>query len=133
MCPAPRVALSTPAGRFVPDRRFQDWLRSARCVSSLYLRCEAEHAICLECKSTKSKFKDRNFSGILEHYIHLGGPFEHRKCESCRISLACSRMVRDCTTCLQTLEDFVSHLIREGDYPWNEPDATIIALSRDTF
>ena len=118
MCPPPRLIISSSPSRRGPDSAFSTWLRSAQCVTTVFFRRDDEPTVveCPECKSARPPAEKENFRGIITHYIYLGDTFVPPKCDSCHTPVGFRRDHRDCD-CSQDLENFVHHLIREGDSP----------------
>lgn len=129
MCLYLRVKTSAVTASF--DLAFLTWLRSARCVTALYYTREnAELIKCIKCKSTKSPDSQAQYSGIISHYLHFGNSFNPKKCDTCRVSLAAQRNIRDCDFCPRSIEEFVVQLVRSKDHPWHNLEPTIIILSQ---
>ena len=133
MCPLPQVEISSSNTWRESNSAFRTWLRSARCITALFFRRDNDSSIeCPECKSSRPPADKENYHGIISHYLHIGGTFTPPKCDSCHTAVGFRRDPRDCD-CAEALEDFVYHLIREGDSPWNAPDSTVLALSQPTL
>jgi hypothetical protein len=118
MCPLLRIANSSAITRREADYSFRTWLRNARCVTTLYFRRGDEQFIeCPECKSAKPAAEKENYCGITTHHIHFGGVYNPQRCDLCHKPVASRCDPRDCRQCSLVVEDFVHHLIREGDSP----------------
>lgn len=133
MCPHPRIAIKSDRAQREENCIFGKWLRSARCVTSLYFCNRKPSIVCLKCKSKHPRIKKGDYFGVITRHIHLGLAYSPEKCDLCHVPVVAHRHFLDCDRCPHKLEEFIAYLIRESNKPWNDSDATVLALSRLIF
>lgn len=133
MCLHPRE--SPPRFQPFPTAiRFRDWLRTAKCITSVHLVEQETNAVfCLDCFAYEREVTNREcikyYDTAIKHYIRIGPGYFWEECRRCSVLLGEERPAEVCKACRVAINEYLSQPRTADDRPHDDPVPTIIPIS----
>lgn len=105
------------------------WIATARCITfRAYINTESRDYLCSRCYKNKSYIQQRYYQYYIRHYLRIGFHVEVESCLECQRPVIRESSVRACVECPAALDNFINHLINEGETPYARPEAVCVLI-----
>lgn len=107
------------------------WVATARCITFRgYKNTEAGDYMCSRCYKAKSYNQQRYYQYHIRHYLRVGFLAEVESCLECQRPMIRELSTRACIECPTILDNFLNHLICEGETPYSRPEAVCVIVEQ---
>lgn len=105
------------------------WISTAKCVTFRgYINTEGGDYLCSRCFKSKSYIQQRYYQYYIRHYLRVGFHVEIESCLECQRPIIRQSLIRACVECPTTLDNFLNHLVCEGETPYTRPETVSVLI-----